>query len=107
MRAGDCFTWVVPFLVPPRPAGCCVQPRIQSAGRGDRPSRRHLVRPPPYGLFAVGIYDGYFGAASGVMTLAVLMLTVETQLVRANAIKNTMLGVADVVAAAASPSSAR
>ena len=33
------------------------------------------------------------------MTMAVLMLTVETQLLRANAIKNALLGVADVVAA--------
>ncbi len=33
------------------------------------------------------------------MTLAVLMVTVETQLLRANAIKNTLLGIADVVAA--------
>jgi hypothetical protein len=53
----------------------------------------------PYGLFGVGLYEGYFGAAAGVMTLTLLMLTVQTRLVRANAFKNAVLGAADAVAA--------
>jgi uncharacterized membrane protein YfcA len=76
-----------------------LQPRIYAW----RPTRapgggRSLL---PYGLFAVALYEGYFGAASGVMTLALLMLTVETHLARANALKNAVLWVADIVAAIA------
>ena len=48
------------------------------------------------GLLAVWVYDGYWGAGALVMTLAVLMLTVETQLTQANAFKNVLLGVADI-----------
>jgi uncharacterized protein len=47
-------------------------------------------------LFAVWVFDGYWGVGAGVMALAVLMLAVETDLARANALKNVLLGVADV-----------
>jgi hypothetical protein len=101
---GTYFVWAVPFLVAGAAIGLLAQPRITAWRTGrpgaggaiaDRPRHRTVL---PYLLFAVGIYDGYFGAASGVMTLAVLMVTVETQLLRANAIKNTLLGIADIVA---------
>jgi uncharacterized membrane protein YfcA len=100
---GDYFRWAVPFLVAGAAIMLLSQPRI-SARRGDdavrgRTGSRGSGPALLIGLFGVGVYDGYFGAASGVMTLAVLMVSVETQLVRANAIKNAMLGVADVVAA--------
>ena len=103
---GRYFVWAVPFLVAGAAIGLLAQPRITAwrTDRGGPAGPRPADRPRhltvlPYLLFAVGIYDGYFGAASGVMTLAVLMVTVETQLLRANAIKNTLLGIADVVAA--------
>lgn len=88
------FIWVVPFLVAMAAVVLLLQPRIQAV-RPDAVHRSVL----PYGLFGVGLYEGYFGAASGVMTLVLLMLTVEARLVHANALKNTVLGVADVVAA--------
>jgi uncharacterized membrane protein YfcA len=53
----------------------------------------------PCGLFAVSVYDGYFGAGSGIMVLALLLLTVDQDLLRANALKNVLLGVSDTVAA--------
>jgi uncharacterized membrane protein YfcA len=97
LTPGGVFDWVVPFLVAAAAILMVVQPRI-SAWRDRRPptGRRSLL---PYGLFAVAVYDGYFGAASGIMTLALLMLTVETSLTRANAVKNALLGMADIVAA--------
>ncbi len=95
------FEWVVPFLVALAAVGLLLQPRIYAWRAGRRIDEVRSHEPVLLaGLFAVGIYDGYFGAASGIMTLAVLMLTVETQLIRANALKNALLGVADVVAAA-------
>lgn len=55
----------------------------------------------PLGLLAIAVYCGYFGAGSGVMALALLLLTVEDNLPIANALKNILLGFADVVAAIA------
>jgi uncharacterized membrane protein YfcA len=92
------FTWVVPFLVAAAAALLLVQPRI-SAWMARRGSAGVAVF--PVGLFAVGVYNGYFGAASGIMLLALLMITVETRLTRANALKNVLLGIGDVIAAGA------
>jgi uncharacterized membrane protein YfcA len=47
----------------------------------------------------VGIYCGYFGAASGAMTLAVLIQTLGANLAKANAIKNVLLGCSNSIAA--------
>ena len=53
---------------------------------------------PVIGL--VSIYGGYFGAASGIMLLAALLILHERRLPEANAIKNMLLGAGTVVAAA-------
>ncbi len=52
-------------------------------------------------LFVVGVYVGYFGAGSGVMVLALLAVALDETLATANALKNVVLGAADVVAAVA------
>ena len=57
--------------------------------------------PLAIGLFSVSLYCGYFGAGSGIMVLALLLLTVDEDFPRANALKNMILGVATVIAAAA------
>lgn len=51
------------------------------------------------GIFGVGIYGGYFGAAAGVMMLALLLLATGETTVRAIAAKNALLGLANGVAA--------
>lgn len=51
------------------------------------------------GMFVVAIYGGYFGAAAGVMMLALLLLATRDTTVRAIAAKNVLLGVANGVAA--------
>jgi hypothetical protein len=51
-------------------------------------------------LLPVSAYSGYFGAGSGVMTLSVLLLTVDQHLTRANALKNMLIGTASVTSAA-------
>jgi uncharacterized membrane protein YfcA len=50
-------------------------------------------------LFAVAIYVGYFGAAVGVMLLVVLSITIEESLVKVNAVKNAVSGMANAMAA--------
>jgi uncharacterized protein len=52
-----------------------------------------------WGLFVVSTYCGYFGAGSGIMALALILLAVDPDFARANALKNMILGVATLVAA--------
>jgi uncharacterized membrane protein YfcA len=53
------------------------------------------------GVFVVAIYGGYFGAAAGVLLLALLLVTTAESLPRGNAMKNLLLGLANAVAAVA------
>jgi uncharacterized protein len=62
------------------------------------PLRAHLG-PACGGTFLTGIYGGYFGAAQGVILLAVLRLAFGDDLQRLNAIKNVLAGIANGVAA--------
>jgi uncharacterized protein len=50
------------------------------------------------GTFVTGIYGGYFGAAQGVILLAVLRLAFEDELQRLNAVKNVLASIANGVA---------
>jgi uncharacterized membrane protein YfcA len=52
------------------------------------------------GTFAIAIYGGYFGAAAGVMLLAVYLMSTGEGLPVANALKNVVLGFANATAAA-------
>ncbi|MDT5303387.1 MAG: uncharacterized protein QOG79_6654, partial [Mycobacterium sp.] len=63
--------------------------------------QRHTVKVPleAAAIFAICIYGGYFGAAAGVLLLAMLLRTGDATLAHANAGKNVILGVANVVAA--------
>ena len=51
------------------------------------------------GVFLIGIYGGYFGAAAGVMLLALLLVGTDDTLARSNALKNVVLAIANVAAA--------
>ena len=51
------------------------------------------------GVYLVGVYGGYFGAAAGVILLALLLLGTAEPLPISNALKNTLLGLANAVAA--------
>jgi uncharacterized protein len=91
------FSTVVPFFLVFASLGLLVQPRVsawQDQHRGG--PDRYLL---PCGLFSLAVYNGYFGAGAGVMVLALLALTVERHLARANALKNMLLGVATAVSA--------
>ena len=49
------------------------------------------------GVFAAGIYGGYFGAAQGILALSILSLSVDDSLTRLNALKVVLVGVANLV----------
>lgn len=103
------FPTVVPFLIAASAVLVLVRPRIQRAL--DQRRRRllgedHVVDTAAAtswrtraGMFAVGVYGGYFGAGAGVMLLALLSLATSDRLIRVNALKNLLLGLANGTAA--------
>jgi uncharacterized protein len=97
----EAFERIVPFLIAGAAAAILVQrPPRELALEG---ARAHLGRPDPWwlplGTFAVAIYGGYFGAAAGVLLLAMYLLGTGEGLPRGNAMRNVILGVANSVAA--------
>ncbi len=93
------FERIVPWLIAGASAAILVQrpPRELAAEGAEHPARD--PRWLPLGTFAVCIYGGYFGAAAGVLLLAMYLLTTGEGLPRGNAMKNVVLGVANGVAA--------
>ena len=68
-----------------------------------RLARRHRqplgMRAAFGGLAVVGVYGGYFGAAQGILILALLGLALPESLQRVNALKNVLAGLTNLVAA--------
>jgi uncharacterized membrane protein YfcA len=50
------------------------------------------------GVFLSGVYGGYFGAAQGILVLAILGLALEEKLQRINALKVVLTGLVNLVA---------
>ncbi len=50
------------------------------------------------GVFASGVYGGYFGAAQGILLLAILGLAFDDDLQRINALKVVLAGLVNLVA---------
>ena len=93
------FDRVVPFLLAFAALALLLQPKI-SAWLARHPSSSHRRLLLPGGLIATAAYDGYWGAGAGVITLALLMIATGQHLPRSNALKNMLLGVADVTCCA-------
>jgi len=93
------FTRVVPFLVAAGSLALLGQPWLAArpSWRPDAGWGRLLL---PCGLVLLSCYNGYFGAGSGVLTLALLLLTTEPRLPIANALKNMAVGAATITSAA-------
>jgi hypothetical protein len=91
------FGEIVPYLLVFAALSLVAQPRLSSW------RERHHVRATqlvvPCGLVLASVYNGYFGAGSGVITTALLLVTVEPEMAKANALKNMLIGVATVVSA--------
>jgi uncharacterized membrane protein YfcA len=49
------------------------------------------------GVFAAGVYGGYFGAAQGILVLSILSLSVDDSLTRLNGLKVVLVGIANLV----------
>jgi uncharacterized membrane protein YfcA len=98
------FSIVVPFLLLLAAVLAAIQPRVSAlVRRRSAPESMGATRPLTAGLivgvFFTGIYGGYFGAAQGVVLLALLGILWSTDLNRANGAKNVLAGVANIVSA--------
>jgi uncharacterized membrane protein YfcA len=97
------FERIVPFLIAAASAAILVQrpPRELAAEgaahAGGRP--RRLPWALIAGTFAISVYGGYFGAAAGVLMLAMFLLVTGEGVPISNALKNVVLVVANGVAA--------
>ncbi len=93
------FDRIVPFLVLAGGLLLLLQPFIdrRRARAAGAAAGGHAAASA--GIVGVGVYNGYFGAGSGVLMIAVLLLTGEPSLDRANAVKNVLLLAADLLPA--------
>ncbi|MGY1668260.1 sulfite exporter TauE/SafE family protein [Geodermatophilus sp. SYSU D00696] len=96
----EAFERLVPVLIGGAALAIVLQrPPRELAAEG---ARRHRRRDPWWlvaGTALVAVYGGYFGAAAGVLLLALFLLGTGEGLPRSNAFKNVVLGVANAVAA--------
>ena len=90
------FGQVVPFLIAAGSLVLIAAPKLSARREG---SGRHNAVILAVGLLAVSAYSGYFGAGSGVMALALLLITVDQNVARANALKNMLVGAATMASA--------
>ncbi len=92
------FKVVVPVLIAAAIVLVALQPRLTArlehrhrAGAEDRLTLRASI-------FATGIYGGYFGAAQGILLISLLSLALREDLQRANALKNVLAMLVNLVA---------
>ena len=93
------FKAIVPAFIAAALVLVLVQPWLTKrlAGRHRHPlATRGLL---PFGIFAGGVYGGYFGAAQGIIYLSLLGLALRDGLQRLNALKNVIAAVANLAAA--------
>jgi uncharacterized membrane protein YfcA len=81
-------------LLGPRLAVWAATPHPEGGGRGR--GRQVLLT---VGVFAAGVYGGYFGAAQGVLLVGILSVLMTITLQRVNALKNVLGTVVNAVAA--------
>ncbi len=99
---GRAFEVIVPVLLLLAGGLVAIQPWL-AAGlatrRGDAPRPAHGGALVQLGLFGTAVYGGYFGAAQGVLMLALFGVALGTSLQIANGLKNTLAAVINLTAA--------
>jgi len=91
------FGQIVPFMVVFASLALLLQPRVSvSPGNRSKAESGFIL---PYGLFAVSVYNSYWGAGAGILTLVLLLLTVNEHFATSNALKNMLLGMSQGVCA--------
>ena len=79
---------------------CCsrgCRPAARAPRRRER-ARARAARLALAAVFGAGVYGGYFGAAQGILLLAILGVALDDDLQRINALKNVLAGLVNGVA---------
>jgi uncharacterized membrane protein YfcA len=94
------FEAIVPAFIAIALVLTLLQPRLAAAlQRRELHAHRGARVVLPLGVFAAGIYGGYFGAAQGIILLAFLGVMLDQDLQRTNALKNVLAGTVNGIAA--------
>jgi uncharacterized membrane protein YfcA len=95
------FNAIVPVLIAAALLLVLLGPRLQAWATARHPdhdsSGRRLLLTA--GVFATGVYGGYFGAAQGVLMVGIMSALMTISLQRINGLKNVLSTVVNVVAA--------
>jgi uncharacterized protein len=83
-----------------------VGPTLSARAAAHAARRGGLPRRKPWwarallggGVFGTGVYGGYFGAAQGILLIAILDLGLDESLQRINALKNALASIVNLVA---------
>jgi uncharacterized membrane protein YfcA len=94
------FKAIVPVFIGVALVLVVAQPKLSAwlSARGSAPTP-HAGWAVLAGVFGAGVYGGYFGAAQGILLLAILGLGLPESLQRVNAVKNVLAGLVNLVAA--------
>jgi uncharacterized membrane protein YfcA len=99
------FELVAPVLIGGGSVVLLAQPaikrRLQDRGDGTAEPAGDRARALRVAVFGVAVYVGYFGAAGGILMLAVLTTALDESLARTNAVKNAISGLSNAAAAVA------
>jgi len=93
------FRDVVPVLILLAVALVLIQPAITRRRAAAGHHREHAGPLLHGGVFGTAVYGGYFGAAQGVILLALLGITLDEDLQRLNAVKNVLAAAVNFLAA--------
>jgi uncharacterized protein len=92
------FKAIVPVFIAIALVMIIAQPRISAwLARRGRHRRENAGWVATVAVFAGGVYGGYFGAAQGILLMAILTLSVEDKLQRLNAVKVVLTGLVNLV----------
>src|SRR4051794_12146385 len=92
------FKAIVPAFIAVALVLIVLQPRLSRRLAARRPPGGHEGPVPALAVLGSGIYGGYFGAAQGILLLAVLVLALPDDLQRVNALKNVLAMFVNLVA---------
>jgi uncharacterized membrane protein YfcA len=96
LTPGGAFQRIVPWLIALASLLILARPVLLRAGTAALGHRHPVV---VAGMFGAAVYAGYFGAAAGVVMLALLSAVTPDSHARVNALKNVVLGLGNATAA--------